>query len=734
MKQRHETGYAPLFPYLGLTAGAVVAEGELVVDNFAGGGGASAGLEQALGRPVDIAVNHDPEAVAMHEANHPHTQHFCESVWEVDPRQVTAGRPVALAWFSPDCKHFSKAKGGKPVSKEIRGLAWVALRWAATVRPRVIVVENVEEFKTWGPLAENGRPCPKEQGRTFRSWVNALQRHGYQVQWRELIAYEYGAPTSRKRLFIVARRDGQPIVWPAPTHGKPTDPRVQAGELQPWKTAADCIDWSIPAPSIFGRKKALVPATHRRIAQGILRFTLRAARPFVVTCNHAGEGFRGQGTDEPMRTLTAAHDAHGAVVAQMVPQTYQNAARAADAPLGTATTQSNAQTLVTASLAPRYGEREGQAPRTQPVTAPLPTVVTSENGSRLVQAELTRVAGGIVGCGGRTAQAQPRGVDDVVGTMTTKADKCLTVASLTKIRTGSVGTAAIEPLHTVTAGGEPARPSTGNVHALTSATVVKIDNQRSRSLGAYPVDVPGTTEVTKASKALATVQLVRQNGGHCAPETAPYPADVPVKTVTSQGKPHDVLTAQLVQYNRNSPPKSAGRPINTQSTRERFGLATAQVVRQFGTSVGHAAGEPARTITTQGGGKSLLLTAECGTGLTAEQLAGARKVYAFLREHLGAQLDPHADHDRGLVLVHLNGEAYVITDIGMRMLEPRELYRAQGFPEAYQIEFMTRNKKGQAVPLSKRAQVRMCGNAVPPPFSRAIAHANLAIPMQEAAD
>ncbi|GGM39697.1 DNA methyltransferase [Deinococcus arenae] len=648
---KHDTGYAPLFPYLGLAAGAVVAEGELIVDNFAGGGGASTGLEQALGRPVDIAVNHDPEAVAMHEVNHPHTQHFCESVWEVDPRQVTAGRPVALAWFSPDCKHFSKAKGGKPVSKEIRGLAWVALRWAATVRPRVIVVENVEEFRTWGPLGENGRPCPKQQGRTFRSWVNALQRHGYQVQWRELVAYEFGAPTSRKRLFIVARRDGQPIVWPTPTHGKPTDPRVQSGELEAWKTAADCIDWDIPAPSIFGRKKVLVPATHHRIAQGILRFTLRAARPFVVTCNHQGDSFRGQGAEEPMRTLTAAHDAHGAVVAQMVPQTYQNAPRAVGAPLGTATTQSNAQTLVTCQLTTFYGEKQ---------------------------------------------QGETRGSD-----------------------LGS-------PVKTQTSG--------GNRHALTSATVVKIDNQRSRSLGAYPVDVPGTTEVTKASKAVATVQLVRQNGGHCAPETAPYPADVPVKTVTSQGKPHDVLTAQLVQYNRNSPPKSAGRPINTQSTRERFGLATAQVVRQFGTSVGHAAGEPARTITTQGGGKSLLLTAECGTGLTAEQQAGARKVYAFLREHLGAQLDPHADHDRGLVLVHLSGEVYVITDIGMRMLEPRELYRAQGFPETYQIEFMTRNKKGKAAPLSKRAQVRMCGNAVPPPFSRAIAHANLAIPMQEAAD
>ncbi|MFD2609536.1 DNA cytosine methyltransferase [Deinococcus taklimakanensis] len=651
MRVQHETGYAPLFPYLGLASGAVVAEGELIVDNFAGGGGASTGLEQALGRPVDIAINHDPEAVAMHEVNHPHTQHFCESVWEVDPRQVTAGRPVALAWFSPDCKHFSKAKGGKPVSKEIRGLAWVALRWAATVQPRVIVVENVEEFKTWGPLAENGRPCPKEQGRTFRSWVNALERHGYQVQWRELIAYEYGAPTSRKRLFIVARRDGQPIVWPVPTHGKPTDPRVQAGALLPWKTAADCIDWSIPAPSIFSRKKALVPATHRRIAQGILRFTLRAAQPFVVTCNHQGDGFRGQGPEEPMRTLTAAHDAHGAVVAQMVPQTYQNAARPADAPLGTATTQSNAQTLVTCQLTTFYGEKQQGETRGSDLATPVKTQTSGGN------------------------------------------RHALTTASLTKFRGGSVGTPATEPLHTVTAGGEPARPSTGNVHAL------------------------------------ATVQLVRQNGGHCAPRTAPYPADVPVKTVTSQSKPHDVLTAQLVQYNGTADAQAAGEPSRTLSTVERFGLTTAQMVRQFGTSIGHAATEPTRTATTQGGGKSLLLTAECGTGLTDEQLAGARQVYAFLREHLGEQLDPHADHARQLVLVHLDGEAYVITDIGMRMLEPRELYRAQGFPEHYRIDFSVKGK-----PLSKRAQVKMCGNAVPPPFSRAIAHANLAIPMQEAAD
>ncbi|CAM4160607.1 DNA cytosine methyltransferase [Deinococcus marmoris] len=683
MKQKHPTPYAPLFPYLGLTAGAVIAEGELVIDNFAGGGGASTGLEQALGRPVDIAINHDEEAIAMHRINHPHTQHFCESVWEVDPRQVTAGRKVALAWFSPDCKHFSKAKGGKPVNKEVRGLAWVALRWAATVQPRVIVVENVEEFKTWGPLGDDGRPCPQQSGRTFRSWVNALTRQGYQVQWRELRAYEYGAPTSRKRLFIVARRDGQPITWPEVSHGKPTDPRVVSGELSPWLTAAQCIDWAISCPSIFTRKKPLVVATNRRIAQGILRYTLQAARPFVVTCNHQGDGFRGQGLDEPMKTLTAAHDAHGLVAAQVVRHNHgQKPADAVDEPARTVTTQHNHLNLVTAALAPRYSEREGQAPRAQAVDVPSPTVTTDGNGTRLAVCQLTTFYG-------EKKQGETRGSE--------------------------IGS----PIKTQTSG--------GNRHALTAATIVKIDNQRSRCT--YPVDAPTSTLVTKASKALATAQLVRQNGGHCQPQTAPYPADGPVKTITSQGKPHDVLTAQLVQYNGTATAQHVGKPAQALSTVERFALTTAQIVRQFGTGTAVPADAPIPTIMTTGGGKSLALTAVGRSGLTQQELERAWEVYAFLTEHLGAQLEPHADHGRQLVLVQVDGETYVITDIGMRMLEPRELYRAQGFPETYRIDFLRNGK-----PLPKRAQVKMCGNAVPPPFSRAIALANLSVAMQEAAD
>lgn len=276
---------------------------ELLVDNFAGGGGASTGIELALRRRVDIAINHDAKAVSMHAANHPETRHYCESVWDIRPTEITDGRPVGLVWLSPDCKHFSKAKGGKPVDKRIRGLAWVALRWAATVRPRVIMLENVEEFVTWGPLVESDdgtlRPCPKQKGRNFRAFCNALQRQGYAVEHRELRACDYGAPTIRKRLFLIARRDGLPIVWPAPTHA---DPKIlPRSKLAPWRTAAECIDFSRPCPSIFERARPLADATLRRIAQGIMRYVVNAAHPFVLTNT---TGHTGASVLSPIRTIT----------------------------------------------------------------------------------------------------------------------------------------------------------------------------------------------------------------------------------------------------------------------------------------------------------------------------------------------------------------------------------------------------------------------------------------------
>jgi DNA (cytosine-5)-methyltransferase 1 len=285
---------------------------ELLVDNFAGGGGASQGIYESTGRHVDIAINHDIDAIQMHEMNHPETQHFCESVWDIDPRKVVNGLPVGLAWFSPDCKHFSKAKGSKPVSKNIRGLAWIVIRWAATTRPRVIMLENVEEFKTWGPLLKDGMPDKDKKGQTFNSFVNALKRQGYQVEFKELRACDYGAPTIRKRLFLVARRDGQKIEWPKPTHAAPDSLLVKRGKLKPWKTAAECIDWSIPCPSIFERKKPLAENTLKRIAKGIQRYVIDSDKPFIVNevapfiTEHANaSNQRNMPLNEPLRTICA---------------------------------------------------------------------------------------------------------------------------------------------------------------------------------------------------------------------------------------------------------------------------------------------------------------------------------------------------------------------------------------------------------------------------------------------
>ncbi|MBJ9695720.1 DNA cytosine methyltransferase [Burkholderia cenocepacia] len=420
---------------------------ELIVDNFAGGGGASTGLERAFGRPVDVAINHDPEALAMHAANHPRTKHYCESVFDVDPVAITGNQPVGLVWLSPDCKHFSKAKGGKPVSKKIRGLAWIALRWAATVKPRVIMLENVEEFVTWGPLGADGRPCPKNRGRTFRSFVNALARHGYRVEHRELRACDFGAPTIRKRLFLVARRDGLPIVWPTPTHGDPKSAAVRAGTLQPWRTAADRIDWSIPCPSIFERERPLKDATLRRIARGIMKFVVNSADPFIVSYYSDNARFRGAPTDAPLGTTTTAN--RFAVVAPTIMHiTHQgdDRTRAADAPLATITTAKRGeQALVAATLIQTsYGERPGQAPRVPGLDKPLGTVVAQGVKHAAVTAFLAKHYGGVTGTR----------IDVPAGTVTTSDHHAVVTSNLVKLRgTSRDGQPVDEPLHTISAGG-----------------------------------------------------------------------------------------------------------------------------------------------------------------------------------------------------------------------------------------------------------------------------------------
>lgn len=361
-----------------------IANREIIVDNFAGGGGASTGITLAIGRPVDIAINHDPIAIAMHRMNHPETYHYCEDVWAVDPRDVISkfnSRSVALCWLSPDCKHFSKAKGGKPVEKNIRGLAWVAVRWAATVKPRIIILENVEEFKTWGPLVGD-RPDPKRKGRTFNAFINALKKQGYHVEYRELRACDYGAPTIRKRLFLVARRDEQPIRWPEPTHGDPESAEVKVGKLKPWRTAVEIIDWSLPCPSIFETAeeikakydikvvRPLAENTLKRIARGIQKFVIENPKPFIVQVNHGGDDFRGQDIDLPLQTVTSKHG-YG-VVAPFLTQyhSYDDSARGQtlNRPLLTQDT-SNRYGLVTSHLVKMKGTNIGQ-----PVTEPMQTV------------------------------------------------------------------------------------------------------------------------------------------------------------------------------------------------------------------------------------------------------------------------------------------------------------------------------------------------------------------------
>lgn len=371
----------------------------LIIDNFAGGGGASTGIEAALGRSVDIAINHDPVAVAMHKANHPETHHYCQSVWRADPQEVVrearlrtgCSGHVSLAWFSPDCKHFSKAKGGKPVEKGIRDLAWVVVMWAQRVRPDVIMLENVEEFRTWGPLTEDGFPDKTRSGETFGLWCRQLKKLGYKLEHRELRACDYGAPTIRKRLFLIARCDGRPIVWPEPTHGKPDSEAVLSGKLKPWRTAAEIIDWSIPCPSIFGRARPLKEATCRRIAAGIMRYVVNADRPFIVpVTNSTWQATRTWPADEPLRTITTAKGGEFALIAPTLTGTDFTNTRAARAfrledPLRTLTTQPS-YALVSAFMAQHNTGVVGRE-----LEAPLSTITARGTQQNLVTSHLVKL-------------------------------------------------------------------------------------------------------------------------------------------------------------------------------------------------------------------------------------------------------------------------------------------------------------------------------------------------------
>ena len=430
---------------------------EMVIDNFAGGGGASHGIEKALGRPIDFAINHDREAIAMHAANHPRTKHFCEDVWQVNPLEVTGGRPVGLAWFSPDCKHFSRAKGGKPVSKRVRGLAWIVIRWAKAVRPRVIMLENVSEFATWGPLLEDGSPCPMRKGFTFRRWHRMLENLGYRVDMREMSACDYGAPTVRRRLFIIARCDGLPIVWPQETHGR---------GLLPYRTAAGCIDWSIPCPSIFERSRPLADATLRRIARGITRYVVNNPKPFIVTMRGTDSGHidsSAKPIDEPLGTVSAGGLHHALVtpiIAGVGGRMGQSLERPIDRPLQTVTAKADS-VLVSPVLMPltHHGDRRAHSP-----VEPMPTVTGAHRG------ELALIAPTLIqtGYGEREGQA-PRSLDlhEPLGTVVAGGAKHGLVAAFLARHYGgheNDGAPMTHPMYTVTA---------QDHHALVHAFLIK---------------------------------------------------------------------------------------------------------------------------------------------------------------------------------------------------------------------------------------------------------------------
>ena len=422
---------------------------EIIVDNFAGGGGASTGIELATGRVVDIAINHDPDAILMHRTNHPHTMHYQASVWDVDPVEVCRGRPVGLAWFSPDCKHFSKAKGGKPVDKNIRGLAWIVLRWAGTVRPRVIILENVEEFQTWGPV-RRGRPVKSKTGQTFRQWLGQLEALGYTVEWRELVAADYGAPTTRKRFFLIARSDGRPIVWPEPTHASADSPEAREGTKKPWRSAAEIIDWNLPTPSIFATKeeirerygvaavRPLARNTMRRVARGVDKFVIRSASPFLVIVNHAGE-FRGQGLAEPLQTITAKHGygvASPAMIQYHTEQTERVRGQGVTDPIMTIDA-SNRYGLAATTLTKYYS-----GDHNQDAAAPLHTITTRDR-EGITVANLSKFYGGVVGAA----------ASDPLPTVTAVDHNALQTAHMVKMKGTNLGGQAQDPLQTITAGG-----------------------------------------------------------------------------------------------------------------------------------------------------------------------------------------------------------------------------------------------------------------------------------------
>lgn len=578
-------------------------DGEIIVDSFAGGGGASTGIELALGRIVNAAINHDPAAIRMHEANHPYTEHYQASVWDVDPETVCRGRPVALAWFSPDCKHFSKAKGAALVDRKIRGLAWIALRWAAKVRPRVIILENVEEFQTWGPVRK-GKPVKKLAGTTFQKFVGQLRALGYTVEWRELVAADYGAPTTRRRLVLIARCDGRAIVWPERTHAPRDSVEVRSGKLLPWRSAAEIIDWSLPCPSIFSTKdeiherygisavRPLADNTMRRIIRGVDKFTIKSGASFIVDCNHSGGGHVTD-SQEPCKTITAKHTG-GICRPILAPLTMTNTSNSVGAP----------------------------------VSAPMNTVRTGGGGGQmLVTTSLMCI--GQTGGGNRI-----RSLHEPAPTTVSKQEACLVATSLIQYHT-----------------------------------------EKTESARAAGLDKPVCTVDASNRYGLTCANLVEYYGGG-----RPLDVQSPMHTVTSHDR-EAVVAAHVVKYKRDEVGTRPSEPLPTQTAGGVFGCCKA-VLCKIGTS---------------------------------ERIHYWPQIRDLLNRYCGYALGTD-----DLLLLSIGGVLYYIADIGLRMLSPRELYNAMGFPPDYIIDHDADGK-----PYPKTQQVARCGNAVCPPMAAAVVAANL---------
>ena len=611
--------------------------GELIVDNFAGGGGASTGIEMATGYSVDIAINHDPEAIRMHKANHPNARHYCENVWDVDPVKACNGHTVGLAWFSPDCKHFSKAKGGKPVEKKIRGLAWIVLKWAALVRPKVIMLENVEEFQTWGPcipkrdketgrvlvmlpdgktrVAEPGEvvgvglqvfePDPRRKGQTYKRWRRQLEGLGYKIETKELIAADYGAPTMRKRFFMIARCDGKPIVWPEPTHGPADSERVKAGLIKPYVGAYTQIDFSRPCPSIFDTSeeikqkygiravRPLAPKTMERIARGLKKYVLENPQPFIIQCNHGGER-RPQDIRQPMPTITGRHG-FGIVEPYMV----------------------------------QIGQTGFTADRSKDVRDPLTTIV-GKNEHCLIEPKLAPIIDKTYGGNYQGAGSK---VDDPIDTITTVDHNRLVEATLAPCimcnNENNVGANVENPLPTIT---------TGNRNFVVAPTLIQYHSETATG------EVRGQT------------------------------IEDPIMTVDGSNR-YGLVTSFLSKFYKSGIGQDIRDPLHTITVSPgHFGEVRAFLVKYYGDATGQDIKAPLDTVTT--------------------------------KDRFG--------------LVTIEGVDYQIVDIGLRMLEPRELYGCQGFPDDYIID---RDYTGKTYPRSE--QVKRCGNAVCPPIPAALVKANL---------